>query len=300
LKKIRLLLDWTMDAKHAIFSDAMRRGCYAERGLELELLEPASKSSDAIQLIATEQAEIAINYPHNILLLRPPGTDIVSVGALVKSNPEGLLSLSDTGIGKPSDLKGKRIGIGPSPVSRAQFTAFLSENRLSPRDVDIVTVGFEGERLLIGGDIDVLDAVEYANSRTRRKGYEINFLAYSQFGIPDSPFLVFAASGRWVEENGEAVRGFLAASAEGLAGVKRWGSEEWGSYVAEMQNRVVEEEMEIWENILPLIEGQGPLFAHAIATLKGLREILRNKAILTHEVVIESIFLNTFLPSTTP
>ena len=296
--KIRLLLDWTMDAKHAIFAEAIRKGCYAEIGLELTLVEPASKSSEAIELVASGDAEMAINYPHNILLLRPPGSDIVSVGALVKKNPEGLLSLSATGIEKPADLKGKRIGIGPSPVSRAQFTVFLSENGLNREDVDIATVGFEGERLLIDGDIEALDAVEYANTRTRRKGFEVNFMAYSRFGIPDSPFLVFAARRDWVEKSREAIRGFLTASAEGLAGVKRWDRDDWGRYTAETKNRAVEEEMEVWESIQPLVEGQGRLFAHSIAALNGLKEILLKKGVLRQDVAVEDIFLNSCLPDT--
>ncbi|MBA7470718.1 hypothetical protein ES707_06005 [subsurface metagenome] len=296
--KIRLLLDWTMDAKHAIFAEAIRKGCYAEIGLELTLVEPASKSSEAIELVASGDAEMAINYPHNILLLRPPGSDIVSVGALVNKNPEGLLSLSATGIEKPADLKGKRIGIGPSPVSRAQFAVFLSENWLNPEDVDIATVGFEGERLLIDGDIEALDAVEYANTRTRRKGYEVNFMAYSCFGIPDSPFLVFAARRGWVEKNRESIRGFLTASAEGLAGVKRWGRDDWGRYTAGIKHRTGEEEMEVWESIQPLIEGQIRLFAHSIAALNGLKEILLKKGLLRQDVAIEDIFLNSCLPDT--
>lgn len=296
--KIRLLLDWTMDAKHAIFAEAIRKGCYAEIGLELTLVEPASKSSEAIELVASGDAEMAINYPHNILLLRPPDSDIVSVGALVKKNPEGLLSLSATEIEKPADLKGKRIGIGPSPVSRAQFAVFLSENGLNPEDVDIATVGFEGERLLIDGDIEALDAVEYANTRTRRKGYEVNFMAYSCFGIPDSPFLVFAARRGWVEKNRESIRGFLTASAEGLAGVKRWGRDDWGRYTAGIKHRTVEEEMEVWESIQPLIEGQGRLFAHSIAALNGLKEILLKKGVLRQDVAVEDIFLNSCLPDT--
>jgi len=135
----------------------------------------------------------------------------------------GAIPVRKSVLEEPEDLKGKRIGIGPSPVSRAQFAVFLSENGLNPEDVHIATVGFEGERLLIDGDIEALDAVEYANTRTRRKGYEVNFMAYSRFGIPDSPFLIFAARRDWVEENREATRRFLAAAAEGFSGVKQCG-----------------------------------------------------------------------------
>ena len=49
LNKLRLLLDWTLDAKHALFVEAGKRGFYREQGIELEIMEPAQKSSMALE-----------------------------------------------------------------------------------------------------------------------------------------------------------------------------------------------------------------------------------------------------------
>ena len=235
--RIRVLLDWKRDAKHAVLVEAQASGGYARAGLTVELVDPAEKSADSLAMVSRGLAEVAINYPHNIMCMRDACPDVVSFGALVKKNPEGLLSLAESRIRAPRDLEGKRVGIGPSPVSRAQFDMFLKGNAIDERAVEVVTVGFEGERLLLDRSIDALDAVAYAIPRTRRKGRDTSFIFYSESGIPDSPFLVFAARREWLDANLPRARGFLAQTGQAFRAVESWGRAEWDRYVRGLPER---------------------------------------------------------------
>ena len=67
-ERLRLLLDWKLDAKHALFVEGLERGAYARAGIALELIEPQAKSIQALELLHRGGAELAINYPHNLLL----------------------------------------------------------------------------------------------------------------------------------------------------------------------------------------------------------------------------------------
>ncbi|MBN1837295.1 MAG: ABC transporter substrate-binding protein [Spirochaetales bacterium] len=295
-ERLRVLLDWKLDAKHAVFVEGRDSGDYARRGLEVELVEPAAKSIQALQILHSGAVELAINYPHNLLLSREDYPGLVSVGALVRHNPEGILSLAARPVAAPADLRGRSVGIGPSPVSRAQFEVFCQANGIDRDSMRVVTVGFEGEELLLSGRIDALDGVAYAIARTRRKGHEVAFLPYAGFGIPDSPFLVFAARREWAEANAPAVRDFLEVSAAAFRRVCAWGRAEWGRYATGIPGREAEEEREVWEATRPLIEGSGRLFEHDLEALAGLQRILRERGLPAPKVEPAEIFWNRFVP----
>jgi ABC-type nitrate/sulfonate/bicarbonate transport system substrate-binding protein len=288
--KVRLLLDWTLDAKHSLFVEGLHRGLYAARGIELSILQPEKKSSLALERLFSDEADLVINYPHNILLLQKEYPGIISVGSLVQKNPEGLLSLARAGIHAPADLQGRRIGVGPSPVSQAQLEVFLSENGISTDSVDLVTVGFEGEELLLRGEIDALDAVSYAIPRTTGKGFAVNFLPYAEHGVPDSPFLVFAARKDWAESNPDLPRRFFAATRQGLESVLGWGAVEWDEYAKKLPGKKSgSEEMVIWKRTYALMNPEG-LFLQDVPRIAKLAEMLERKGILETGYDLEALF----------
>lgn len=295
-ERVRLLLDWKPDAKHALFAEGLQRGAYAEAGIALEPVEPAAKSIQALELLALGEAELAINYPHNLLLSGGQYPGLLSAGALVRRNPEGLLSLADRPVRAPADLAGKRVGIGPSPVSRAQFEVFCLANLLDRAALEVVTVGFEGEELLLEGRIDALDAVAYAIARTERKGHRVCFIPYARHGIPDSPFLVFAARAEWAERRMELLRAFFRVTAESFTRVSAWGRREWAAYAAGIPGRNGEEEQAVWRATRPLIIGEGRLFAQDLAALEGLQEILLTHGLQGAAADLPALFPDRFLP----
>ena len=65
---VRIILDWTADAKHAIIWAADKFGYFKEAGLKVEMVEPPSKSANSLEKVHNGEAELSINYPHNILL----------------------------------------------------------------------------------------------------------------------------------------------------------------------------------------------------------------------------------------
>ncbi|MBN2050897.1 MAG: ABC transporter substrate-binding protein [Spirochaetales bacterium] len=289
---IRLLLDWTLDAKHAVFVEGIKKGFYKEAGLELLILEPAQKSSMALERLYREETDLVINYPHNIILMQEQVPGVLAVGSLVQSNPEGLLSLEEQSIQSPADLKGKTIGVGPSPVSQAQLEVFLAQNNLPRDSVQFKIVGFEGEELLLAGEIDLLDAVSYAIPRTLRKGHPVRFLSYTEYGLPDSPFLVFAARGAWAEKNQDLLSRFAGATRRGLETVKNWTPEDWNAYVEDIPTRESgTEEQEVWRRTYPLLMEES-LFQLDLGSLENLAAILTEKGILQNSYNLRDLFLN--------
>jgi len=294
---LRLLLDWKLDAKHALFAEGLQRGAYARAGIALELIEPQAKSIQALELLHRGQAELAINYPHNLLLSAGRYPGLLSAGALVQRNPEGLLSLEARPVRDPAGLSGRRVGIGPSPVSRAQFEVFCRANRVQRESLQVLTVGFDGEELLLSGAIEALDAVAYAVARTQRKGHPVCFLPYARYGIPDSPFLVFAARADWAGARIGLLRSFFRVTAESFARVSAWGPAQWAAYAGPIPGRNGEEEQAVWQATRPLILGEGRLFAQEPAALARLQCILLESGLLDRPVPLGEMFPDRFLPA---
>ena len=83
--RIRVLLDWEADAKHAIIWAADKAGLFTKKELRVEMVSPQPGSLEKVQ---AGDVELDINYPHNILLMRKELPNLISVGALVKTNSE--------------------------------------------------------------------------------------------------------------------------------------------------------------------------------------------------------------------
>jgi ABC-type nitrate/sulfonate/bicarbonate transport system substrate-binding protein len=292
ITRIRLLLDWEQDAKHAIIWAADKAGLFGKSGLKVEMVPPLPQPLEKVQ---AGEVELAINYPHNILLLRKDLPNLISVGALVKTNPEGLMTLKESGIATSKDLINKVIAIGSSPLAKSQIKIFLSHHNLTDENIELVLVGHDGDKGLLEGKFDALNVVEYANSRVERKGYETNFFPYINSGVPDSAFLVFTGHEDWVDSNTEALKQFFSCLKGGLDLVKKWGNEEWEAYTDAVEGRNRDEEMTVWAAILPMIDDGGDIFHHNVEELRKLQDILYEGGMLETTYPIEEIFVNSHL-----
>ncbi|MDP7643133.1 MAG: ABC transporter substrate-binding protein [Anaerolineales bacterium] len=292
--RIRVLLDWDQDSKHAIIWAADKAGLFGKKGLDVEMVPPLPKS---LERVHNGEVELAINYPHNILMMRKDFPNLISVGALVKTNPEGLVTLKKDGIAKPEDMKNKTIAIGWSPLGKSQIEIFLSHHNLTDQDIEIVPVARDGETRLLAGEFDVLNGVQYGIPRMEREGHASNFFPYINSGVPDSAFLVFTGQKNWVDSSTYALKQFFFCLKEGLSLVKKWGKEEWESYTdtIEIRKRDRDEEMAVWEAILPMIDDGGDLFHHDVEEIKKLQEILFSGGMLDTKYPIEEIFVNSHL-----
>ena len=179
--------------------------------------------------------------------------------------------------------------MGPSPVSLGQFEMFLKANSIDQDSIELIKVGFEGEELLIKGEIDALDAVSYAIPRTINKGFDVDFLAYIENGLPDSPFLVFAAAETWALNHKELLQGFYAALSAGLHDVEAWQLADWERYTEKLPDRNAPEEFAVWKRILPAISNGRP-FQLDLHGLKVLMENLRSRGVLKYDYDLQRFF----------
>ena len=110
LREINVVLDWYPNALHAFIYTAIERGYYADEGLDVKIQFP-SNANDALSLVAAGKAEIGLYYEHDIIqAVANQGIGVKSIGAVVQSPLNVILSLKDENITSPADLVGKTVG----------------------------------------------------------------------------------------------------------------------------------------------------------------------------------------------
>src|SRR3954451_14980319 len=81
--RMTLALDFTPNAVHAPIYAAARRGFDRENGVRLRIQPPGS-APDALKLVSSGRADMAVLDIHDLGLARERGQDFVGVAALVQ------------------------------------------------------------------------------------------------------------------------------------------------------------------------------------------------------------------------
>lgn len=208
-----LVLDFQPNAVHAGLYAGLERGCFAGRGLELELQEP-SASTDAPKLLAAGRAELAILDVHDLALARERGLKLTALAAIVQRPLAAVIAADRGRVRTPRDLEGATVGVTGLPSDDAVLDAVLGSAGLAPDAVERVTVGFDAVAGLSSGRLDAATTFWSAEGVALRElGLRTRELRVDDYGAPRYPELIVAASERTVAQQPELV----AAAREAIA-----------------------------------------------------------------------------------
>jgi NitT/TauT family transport system substrate-binding protein len=158
LTPVKLQLQWFTQAQFAGYFAAQDQGCYAEAGLDVEILEGGVEIVPQT-VLADGQADFAIAWVPKALASREAGADIVDIAQVFQRSGTLQVSFKDAAISSPADFKGKVVGNWGFGNEYEIFAA-LAANDLTPADVTLVAQQFDMSGLL-AGDIDAAEAMTY-------------------------------------------------------------------------------------------------------------------------------------------
>jgi NitT/TauT family transport system substrate-binding protein len=224
---IRLQLQWVTQSQFAGYYAALDQGYYADEGLDVTILEGAVEIVPQ-QVVAAGEAEFGIAWVPKVLASREQGADLVNIAQIFQRSGTLEISWADSGITKPEDWAGKRVGTWGFGNEFELFAA-MRQAGIEPDDPSQVTIVQQpfDMALLLNREIDAAEAMiynEYAqvleatNPDTGElyQPEDLNVINFNEVGTAMLQDHVFARESWLTEEGNEdiAVR-FLRASFKG-------------------------------------------------------------------------------------
>lgn len=222
LRELTVVLDWYPNALHAFLYQAEEAGYFAEEGLTVKLQAPAG-TNDAISMIAAGQADIGLYYQQDVIQSRADqNIPVKSIGAVVQSPLNIVLSLKDKNITEPKDLVGKTIGYAGTELSEALIHSIMKNTGASADDVEMIDVGFELMASMTTGQVDATIGclVNHEVPQMEKEGFEVNYFFPDDFGVPQYYEGVFLANDTMIKDEPEVLKGFLRACEKGFEDFK--------------------------------------------------------------------------------
>ncbi len=216
LTKVSLALDWFPWSNHSGLYIAQERGYFEDEGLEVNIYVPGDPST-VLLTVEAGRDDFGISYQPELLLAREQGIKVVSIMAMVQHPLNSVMTLKESGIVEPKDLKGKKVGAPGLPSDEALIDTMLRSQGLTIDDVEMVNVGFDLIPALISKNVDAIVGAYWVHESisANNQGFDLNIMRMEEHGVPDFYELVIVASEDKIANDPDIVQRFVKAVTRG-------------------------------------------------------------------------------------
>lgn len=167
------------------------KGFFKAKGIEMGFI-PGAGGADAIRNLLTGQADVAFTDPASFFTAIDKGEKLRAIYDIYPQNIFNLVSLKSQNITKPSDLKGKRIGVySLASGTRQNLQVLLHQAGLTEADVTIVVTGLLNFLPLMQGQVDATAATDTGLLVGKQKGLgDVNVIEVKNYVNISSDFFV--------------------------------------------------------------------------------------------------------------
>ena len=216
--KIKFTLDWRFEGPSALFLAAQAKGYFKQERLDVTI-DAGAGSGAAVARVATGAYDMGFADISALIefIGNNPGaaTKPQAIFMVYESTPSAVLALRKSGIKSPADLNGKTLGAPVFDAGRKAFPVLARAN-----NIDLAKVQWKSmdpplrETMLQRGDVDAITGftfTSYLGLVARGvKEEDIVMFKYNDYGA-DLYGNAVIASPRFLNDNPQAVRGFLRA-----------------------------------------------------------------------------------------
>jgi NitT/TauT family transport system substrate-binding protein len=192
------------------------KGFFKARGIELGYV-PGAGGGDAIRNMLTGQATVAFTDPGSFFAALDKGEKLRAIYDIYPQNVFNVVALKSSGITKPSDLKGKKIGVySLSSGTRQNLLVLLQQAGLTEADVTIVVTGLLNFAPLMQGQVDATAATDTGLLVGRSRGLaDVNVMEVREhLNISSDMFVVTEAT---YQTKKDVLKRFLAGYRDSMA-----------------------------------------------------------------------------------
>ena len=216
---LRVALDWFPNPDHVALYYAQENGMYEAQNLTVEFETPSDVTA-GLQLVATGEFDLSVFYEGDMFLAAQEGLPVIAVGSLIPTPLNSMISLADSKVQGPDDIKGATIGVAGLPFDDSILNTMREQQGLAEDDVKSVNVGFDLVPALLTGKADAVIGA-YFNIEgihiESETGEAPTIVKLEELGVPHYDELIVVANSERLEsepEYADAVSRFLAAMVE--------------------------------------------------------------------------------------
>lgn len=298
-KEVTVMLDWYPNAVHSFIYAAIEKGYFEEEGIKVNVKFP-SNPTDPLTLAAAGKVTVGLYYQPDVVIARAnEQIPVKSIGAVVRSPLNHVVSLKSAGIQSPKDLEGKTVGYSGTPLSEQYLKTMVKEDGGNPDLVKVVDVGFDLVPALITNKVDAVTGA-YINHEVpvmRHQGYEPAYFNPADYGVPNYHELVFVTGDKTLKEDKETLQAFLRGAQKGFDFMKE-NPDEALDILLEHQEKesfplIPEVEKESMKILLEKMETENePFLSDSKESWENQEKWLKEKGMIKESVPAEELFEN--------
>jgi NitT/TauT family transport system substrate-binding protein len=217
---IKFQLDWRFEGPAALFLASDAKGYYKAAGLNVTI-DAGNGSGGTVTRVASGVYDMGFADLAALMEFHANNPDApnkpVAVMMVYNNTPAAVLALKKSGITKPGDLSGKKIGAPVFDAGRRAFPIFAKANGVSNQQWTTMDPPLR-ETMLARGEVDAITGFSFTsllNLEARGvKAEDVVVMPYATNGVKLYGNVIIA-SPKLIKENPQAVKAFLAAFAKG-------------------------------------------------------------------------------------
>jgi NitT/TauT family transport system substrate-binding protein len=217
---IKFQLDWRFEGPAALFLASQAKGYYKAAGLDVTI-DAGNGSGGTVTRVASGTYDMGFADMAALMEFHANNPDApnkpVAVMMVYNNTPAAVLALKKSGITKPADLSGKKLGAPGFDAGRKAFPIFAKANNITGVQWTSMDPPLR-ETMLVRGDIEAITGFSFTsllNLEARGvKAEDIVVLPFPAHGVKLYGNAIIA-SPKILKENPAAVKAFLSAFAKG-------------------------------------------------------------------------------------
>ena len=223
---VKFQLDWRFEGPAALFLVPVAKGYFKAEGLNV-VVDAGNGSGGTVTRVASgtydmgfaDLAALMEFHANNPTAPNKP----VAVMMVYDETPAAVFSLKKTGIRKPADLQGKKMGAPVFDAGRRAFPIFVKANKLDGSKIAWTAMDPPlRETMLVRGDVDAITGFYFTsllNLNARGvKDEDVEVMMYPKYGVNLYGNAIIVSE-QFLKEKPEVVKAFLRAFTRGMKDV---------------------------------------------------------------------------------
>jgi NitT/TauT family transport system substrate-binding protein len=217
---IKFQLDWRFEGPAALFLASAAKGHYKAAGLDVTI-DAGNGSGGTVQRVASGTYDMGFADLAALMEFHANNPDApnkpVAVMMVYNNTPAAVLALKKSGIARPADLSGKKLGAPVFDAGRRGFPIFAKANGVTSVSWTSMDPPLR-ETMLARGDVDAITGFSFTSLlNLEARGVaasDVVILPYAAHGVKLYGNVIIATP-KMLKEQPQAVKAFLAAFTKG-------------------------------------------------------------------------------------